>query len=60
MLLIRWVDTRSSGKLKRKDRYDSKFAKSDQRMKHGKNFKQFVKDIDSAKDRLRKGEVKKI
>ena len=44
------------------DRYDSekkKFAKSDQRMKHGKNFKQFVKDIDSAKGRLRKGEVKR-
>ena len=28
-------------------------------MKHGKNFKQFVKDIDSAKGRLRKGEVKR-
>ena len=44
------------------DRYDSekkKFAKSDQRMKHGKNFKQFVKDIESAKGRLRKGEVKR-
>ena len=58
----RELDPRS-GKLKEEskyDRYDSEkknFAKSDQRMKHGKNFKQFVKDVESAK--LRKGEVKR-
>ena len=60
----RELDPRS-GKVKEEtkyDRYDSekkRFAKSDQRMKHGKNFKQFVKDIESAKGRLRKGEVKR-
>ena len=28
-------------------------------MKHGKNWKQFTKDVDAAKNRLRRGEVKK-
>ena len=44
------------------DRYDKekkKFAKADQKMKHGKNWKQFTKDVDAAKNRLRRGEVKK-
>jgi len=44
------------------DRYDKEkksFAKADKKMKHGKNWKQFTKDVDAAKNRLRKGEVKK-
>ena len=47
----------------RYDRYDSekkKFEKSDARMKHGKNWKQFTKDAEAAKNRLRRGEVKKF
>ena len=47
----------------RYDRYDSekkKFEKSDARMKHGKNWKQFTKDAEAAKNRLRKGEVRKF
>ena len=46
----------------RYDRYDSekkRFAKSDARMKHGKNYKQFAKDAEAAKNRLRPGEVKR-
>ena len=31
----------------------------DARMKYGKNFKQFTKDAESAKNRLRPGEVKR-
>ena len=38
----------------------STIQKSDQKMKYGKNFKQFVKDVDSAKNKLRRGEVKKF
>ena len=44
------------------DRYDKEkksFAKADKKMKHGKNWKQFTKDVEAAKNRLRKGEVKK-
>tara|TARA_Y100000992_G_scaffold294362_1_gene254017 strand:- start:143 stop:511 length:369 start_codon:yes stop_codon:yes gene_type:complete len=44
------------------DRYDKEkksFTKADKKMKHGKNWKQFTKDVDAAKNRLRKGEVKK-
>ena len=45
------------------DRYDAekkRFAKSDARMKHGKKWKQFTKDAEAAKNRLRKNEVKKF
>ena len=31
----------------------------DARMKHGKNWKEFTRDVESAKKRLRPGEVKK-
>ena len=44
------------------DRYGSekkRFAKSDARMKHGKNFKKFAKDAEAAKNYPRPGEVKK-
>jgi hypothetical protein len=47
----------------RYDRYDDEkkeFEKSDSRMKHGKNWKQYVKDAQSAKNKLRPGEVKKF
>ena len=51
-------------------RQDSKYQKKlsdqsrankekDARMKYGKNFKQFAKDAESAKNRLRPGEVKR-
>jgi hypothetical protein len=46
----------------RYDRYDAEkkqFAKSDARMKLGKNYKQFTKDVEAAKNRLRPGEVKR-
>lgn len=45
------------------DRYDKekkKFDKDDKKMKHGKRWKEFAKDIESAKSRLRPGEVKKF
>ena len=47
----------------RYDRYDDEkkeFEKSDSRMKHGKNWKQYVKDAQSAKNKLRPGEVRKF
>tara|TARA_Y100000996_G_scaffold414015_1_gene403740 strand:+ start:20 stop:493 length:474 start_codon:yes stop_codon:yes gene_type:complete len=47
----------------RYDRYDdqkSEFDKSDSRMKYGKNWKQYVKDAQSAKNKLRPGEVRKF
>ena len=47
----------------RYDRYDNEkkeFEKSDSRMKYGKNWKQYVKDAQSAKNKLRPGEVKKF
>ena len=47
----------------RYDRYDDekkKFEKSDSRMKYGKNWNQYVKDAQSAKNKLRPGEVKKF
>jgi len=47
----------------RYDRYDNEkkeFEKSDSRMKHGKNWKQYVKDAQSAKNKLRPGEVRKF
>ena len=47
----------------RYDRYDNEkkeFEKSDRRMKHGKNWKQYVKDAQSAKNKLRPGEVRKF
>ena len=47
----------------RYDRYDSekkRFDKDDKRMKHGKRWREFTKDAESAKNRLRPGEVKKF
>ena len=45
------------------DRYDKekkRFDKDDNKMKHGKRWKEFTRDIESAKKRLRPGEVKKF
>ena len=39
---------------------DKKNKEQDARMKYGKNWKKFTSDVDSAKNRLRKGEVKKF
>ena len=47
----------------RYDRYDDEkreFDKSDSRMKYGKNWNQYVKDAQSAKNKLRPGEVKNL
>ena len=47
----------------RYDKYDDEkreFEKSDSRMKYGKNWNQYVKDAQSAKNKLRPGEVKKF
>ena len=56
-------DTSGDVNESRYDRYDSekkRFDKDDKRMKHGKRWKEFTKDIESAKSRLRPGEVKKF
>jgi hypothetical protein len=45
------------------DRYDKekkRFDKDDNKMKYGKRWKEFTIDIESAKKRLRPGEVKKF
>ena len=39
---------------------DKANKEKDARIKHGKNWKKFTSDVDSAKNRLRKGEVKKF
>ena len=55
--------TTSSGRAEKYDRDDEekkKFAKADQKMKYGKRWKEFAKDAESAKSRLRPGEVKKF
>lgn len=47
-------------KEQRKDEESEKLNKErDLRMKHGKNWKQFTRDVESAKKRLRPGEVRK-
>jgi vacuolar-type H+-ATPase subunit E/Vma4 len=38
---------------------EKEYSKKDARMKHGKNWKQFTKDVESAKERLKPGEVKR-
>ena len=56
-------DTSGDVNESRYDRYDSekkRFDKDDKRMKHGKKWKEFTKDAESAKNRLRPGEVKKF
>ena len=45
--------------MKKIDDNEKKNKEQDARMKYGKNFKQFTKDVESAKDRLRPGEVKR-
>ena len=45
--------------MKKIDDNDKKNKEQDARMKYGKNFKQFTKDAESAKNRLRPGEVKR-
>lgn len=55
--------TTSSGRAEKYDRDDEekkKFAKADQKMKYGKRWKEFTKDAQSAKNRLRPGEVRKF
>ena len=55
--------TTSSGRAEKYDRDDEekkKFAKADQKMKYGKRWKEFAKDAESAKNRLRPGEVRKF
>ena len=51
--------TKEETKYDRYDKEKKQFSKADARMKHGKNWKQFVKDTTAAKNRLNKGEVKK-
>jgi len=54
------TDIARSEKIKKYDDDKKKFVKSDARMKHGKKWKDFTRDVDAAKNRLRKGEVKKF
>ena len=56
-------DTSGDVNESRYDRYDAekkRFDKDDKKMKHGKRWKEFTRDIESAKKRLRPGEVKKF
>ena len=56
-------DTSGDVNESRYDRYDAekkRFDKDDNKMKHGKRWKEFTRDIESAKKRLRPGEVKKF
>lgn len=39
---------------------DKEYKKRDARMKYGKSYKKFTSDANSAKDRLRPGEVRKF
>ena len=41
------------------DEREKQNKERDARMKHGKNWKEFTRDVESAKKRLRPGEVKK-
>ena len=55
--------TTNSGRAERYARDDKEkkeFAKADRKMKHGKRWKEFTKDAESAKNRLRPGEVRKF
>lgn len=55
--------TTSSGRAERYSRDDKEkkeFAKADRKMKYGKRWKEFAKDAESAKNRLRPGEVRKF
>lgn len=55
--------TTSSGRAERYSRDDKEkkeFAKADRKMKYGKRWKEFAKDVESAKNRLRPGEVRKF
>ena len=55
--------TTSSGRAERYSRDDTEkkeFAKADRKMKYGKRWKEFAKDAESAKNRLRPGEVRKF
>ena len=56
-------DTSGDVNESRYDRYDAekkRFDKDDNKMKYGKRWKEFTRDIESAKKRLRPGEVKKF
>ena len=56
-------DTSGDVNESRYDRYDAekkRFDKDDKKMKNGKRWKEFTRDIESAKKRLRPGEVKKF
>lgn len=46
--------------MKKIDDNEKKNKEQDARMKYGKNWKKFTSDVDAAKNRLRKGEVKKF
>ena len=56
-------DTSGDVNESRYDRYDAekkRFDKDDKKMKNGKRWKEFTRDIESAKKRLKPGEVKKF
>ena len=53
------IDMTDRRQMRRVDDAEKRHKEQDARMKYGKNFKNFVKDVESAKNRLRPGEVKK-
>ena len=53
------IDLTDRRQMRRITDAEKRHKKQDARMKYGKNFKKFVKDAESAKNRLLPGEVKK-
>ena len=49
----------SSKERERDDESAQKQKEQKLRMKHGKNWKQFIQDVESAKNKLKPGEVRK-
>ncbi len=54
------IDYADSKQMKRFADEKKRNKEQDARMKHGKRWKEFTRDVDAAKNRLRPGEVKKL
>ena len=54
------IDYADSKQMKRFADEKKRNKEQDARMKHGKRLKEFTRDVDAAKNRLKPGEVKKL
>ena len=54
------IDYADSKQMKRFADEKKRNKEQDARMKHGKRWKEFTRDVDAAKNRLKPGEVKKL